>query len=558
MSDTTAQAQGSGTGPISEAEAEEHVSGICFKHGPPRRVGIELEWLVHDAADPARPIAPQRLAAAFAGAKRQPMSGQLSLEPGGQWELSSQPADSLAECLSAADRDLGRMAAAAAAAGLRLAGLGAEPDLPPRRTLDLPRYAAMEEYFDRHGHWGRVMMCSTASVQVNLDAGLDGDLLGHPAADPAAYPSADFDPGPDSAHRAPHGPAGRPGERERWDLPQGLDPGRERGSDPAHQTPRGPAGSGSSSGSGERDRRNLPPGFDPGPDPARPAPHNPLGQRERWDLLHDLGPVLVAAFANSPLLNGRPTGWRSTRQAVWAHLDPGRTLAPLPHRAAGTGADGAGTRGLRTAWTDYVLNAELMCVRRPHGPWTAPPGLTFRDWLRSTGPDRPTRADLDYHLSTLFPPVRPRGHFELRVVDAQQGGAWQVVAALVTALLDDPAAADAARAAVEPLCAPESASTVAGRPVGAGERGPRGAVWLRAARLGPADPALRAAAEECFDLALAALPRLGAPAPAATAVAAYAERYVRRGRCPADDRLDALSGPSRRPEPRRAEEISWS
>jgi gamma-glutamylcysteine synthetase len=555
MSDTTAQAQGSGTGPISEAEAEEHVSGICFKHGPPRRVGIELEWLVHDAADPARPVAPQRLAAAFAGAQEQPMSGQLSLEPGGQWELSSQPADSLAECLAVADRDLGRMAAAAAAAGLRLAGLGAEPDLPPRRTLDQPRYAAMEEYFDRRGHWGRVMMCSTASVQVNLDAGLDGDLLDRPAADPAAYPGAGFAPGPDSARQAPHGPAGRPGEQ----LPDGLAPGRERGPDPARQTPHGAAGS------GERELRNLPhgldPGREPGPDPARQAPYrpaNPLGQRERWDLLHDLGPVLVAAFANSPLLNGRPTGWRSTRQAVWARLDPGRTLAPLPHRAAGTGADGAGTRGLRTAWTDYVLNAELMCVRRPHGPWTAPRGLTFRDWLRSTGPDRPTQADLDYHLSTLFPPVRPRGHFELRVVDAQQGGAWQVVAALVTALLDDPVAADAARAVVEPLCAPQSASTVAGRAAGAGERGPRGALWLRAARLGPADPALRTAAEECFDLALAALPRLGAPAWAADAVADYAERYVRRGRCPADDRLDALSDQARRPEPRRAEEISWS
>ena len=88
-------------------------------------------------------------------------------------------------------------------------------------------------------------------------------------------------------------------------------------------------------------------------------------------------------------------------------------------------------------------------------------------------------------------------------------------------------------------------------------RGPRGALWLRAARLGPADPALRRAAEDCFDLALAALPRLAAPVRATNAVAAFADRYVRRGRCPADDLLDQRSGRIRRTDRRRAEEISW-
>ena len=52
------------------------------------------------------------------------------------------------------------------------------------------------------------------------------------------------------------------------------------------------------------------------------------GFRWRWHLLHAIGPVLVAAFANSPLRGGRPTGWKSTRQAIWARLDPGRTRAP--------------------------------------------------------------------------------------------------------------------------------------------------------------------------------------------------------------------------------------
>ena len=35
-------------GRLTEEDAEAHVHGICFKTGPPRRVGVELEWLVRD------------------------------------------------------------------------------------------------------------------------------------------------------------------------------------------------------------------------------------------------------------------------------------------------------------------------------------------------------------------------------------------------------------------------------------------------------------------------------------------------------------------------------
>ena len=47
----------------------------------------------------------------------------------------------------------------------------------------------------------------------------------------------------------------------------------------------------------------------------------------------------------------------------------------------------------------------------------------------------PTAGDLEYHLSTLFPPVRPRGHFELRMIDAQPGDGWVVPLAVASALL---------------------------------------------------------------------------------------------------------------------------
>ena len=52
---------------LTEHDAEAHVHGICFKTGPPRRVGLELEWLVHDARDPALPVPAERIFAAVAG-----------------------------------------------------------------------------------------------------------------------------------------------------------------------------------------------------------------------------------------------------------------------------------------------------------------------------------------------------------------------------------------------------------------------------------------------------------------------------------------------------------
>ena len=173
----------------------------------------------------------------------------------------------------------------------------------------------------------------------------------------------------------------------------------------------------------------------------------PSGYRWRWRLLHALGPVLVAAFANSPLRDGKPTGWASSRQQVWARMDPGRTRPPR--------LDG----DPRAAWAAYALDAELMCVRDlGSADWTVPRGVTLRDWVRRAGTDRagwrlrrPTVDDLDYHLSTLFPPVRPRGHFELRMIDAQPGDGWIVPLAVCWALLSDAQAAEAARAAVEPL-----------------------------------------------------------------------------------------------------------
>ncbi|MDH2387965.1 ergothioneine biosynthesis glutamate--cysteine ligase EgtA [Streptomyces sp. HNM0663] len=404
--------------PITEDDAEDLLRCICFKTGPPKAVGVELEWFIHDAARPRSALAPDRLEDAHQRVRELPLTSLLTFEPGGQLELSSPPAASLMECLDTAAADLEAVRRALRPAGLALTGLGLDPWHPPRRHLRSPRYDAMEAFYGRTAPPGRIMMCSTASVQVCLDAGLD----------------------------------------------------------------------------------------EPGP----------LGHSRRWRLAHLLGAVLLAAFANSPFSEGRSTGWRSTREAVMARVDPVRRLAPP--------LDGAP----RTAWSTHALDAPVMFVRTPEGPWQVPDGLTFRRWLRSGGPRPPTADDLHYHLTTLFPPVRPRGHLELRMIDAQSGrDGWRVPVAVATALFEDPEAAETVYRAVKPLAEIAAA--------------PGNPLWTAAARDGLADPEIRAAAALCFTAALEALPRLDASRAVVDAVAAFHERHVLTGRSPADAAADELA-----------------
>ncbi len=423
--------------PLTEREAESLIGTVCFKTGPPGTIGTELEWLVSDVSDASLPVPFTRVQEILGQLKRpgsMPAAGLLTLEPGGQVELSTAPAASMAGCVAAASDDMTVLREAFGSAGLQLVGRGLDLHRSPSRVLELPRYAAMEEFFDRHGPWGRMMMCNTASVQVCVDAGLDED--------------------------------------------------------------------------------------------------GASGYQFRWRLMHALGPVLVAAFANSPLRHGKPTGWKCTRQLVWNKLDPYRSRAPHGAEPCKCTAPDP-----REDLVRYAMDAEVLCMRRPDGQrWTVPSGLTFRDWLRGScaGEPAPTADDLNYHLSTLFPPVRARGHLELRMIDAQPGDGWIVPVAVVSALADDPVAADVAMAAAEPVWHSPGAAGVP--PPRASEPDP----WLRAARLGPGDQVLARAATECFAAAGAALARSRAPAPIRKAVADFADRYPLRGRCPADDVLDHL------------------
>ena len=141
----------------------------------------------------------------------------------------------------------------------------------------------------------------------------------------------------------------------------------------------------------------------------------------RWRLLSALAPVVTAMFANSPLDGGVTTGERSRRRRIWAELDPSRTgLRAL-------GADPV------AEYLEFALNAPAFLMGSD--PHLAEP---FRDWIERGATD----ADWQTHLSTLFPDVRPRGYFELRVADSVHGDGLAAIVALVGGVLSH---ADSAR-----------------------------------------------------------------------------------------------------------------
>ncbi|MEQ3553560.1 ergothioneine biosynthesis glutamate--cysteine ligase EgtA [Pseudonocardia nematodicida] len=430
--DDTSTARGDGV-LRTKAEAATYVASVCFKHGPPTRVGVELESMLLHPDRPAEPVDLDLLRAALgphAPPSLDPVSPGLplpagstvTLEPGGQIEISSPPADGLTALVGDVVADASHLHSRLARHGLRPHSRAADPVRPARRLLDLPRYAAMECVFDRVGPHGRSGMCSTAAAQVSLDAG--------------------------------------------------------------------------------------------------PA----TGVADRWAVLHELGPVLVAAFANSPVQHGRLTGWKSTRQACWLSLDPGRT-APPP--ALGPGEPPG------ESWARRVVDTPLLCVRGT-GDWAVPPGVTFGDWASGRSRDGvlerpPTTADLDYHISTLFPPVRPHGHLEVRYVDAQPGDDWALPAAVLLAATSSGTVVDRVREICEPV---------------------RDA-WVPAARDALADPGLARAAGQVFELAVDVLtaggdPLVDAPVPLLTRLREVTEHRVLRGLCPADElsAQEERSGPA--------------
>jgi glutamate--cysteine ligase len=196
---------------------------------------------------------------------------------------------------------------------------------------------------------------------------------------------------------------------------------------------------------------------------------------EQWQVLNLAGPVLAAAF-NNPLPGEAHT---PSRMSIWLGVDSSRTGFDGQYLCADP-IDGY------VAFAEQAEAIPLETNRAEHGPLHLPLGV----WAAANR-SRPDAADVRHHLSTLFPPVRPRGSYlEVRYVDSMP---WPSAAVPVCVL---------ATFSYEPRARHEVLEAQRHGPAG------RRQLWQQSAQLGLAEPRLAEAARELFEIALRGMDRL--------------------------------------------------
>ncbi|SIT83169.1 glutamate--cysteine ligase [Pontibaca methylaminivorans] len=103
----------------------------------------------------------------------------ISLEPGGQLELSGAPLETIHETCDEVNQHLREVRDVAERIGVGFIGLGAAPIWTHEQMPMMPkgRYRLMTDYMDRVGTMGKSMMYRTCTVQVNLDFGSEADMV---------------------------------------------------------------------------------------------------------------------------------------------------------------------------------------------------------------------------------------------------------------------------------------------------------------------------------------------------------------------------------------------
>ena len=142
-------------------------------------------------------------------------------------------------------------------------------------------------------------------------------------------------------------------------------------------------------------------------------------------LASGLAPLTTALFANSPLLENKPTGFKSFRGHIWTRTDPERTGFPPGLRSAYS----------HEKWVDYLLDAPMM-FRIQGDDWIPAHGTTFRSFMtHGIDGDYPTEADWDLHQTSVFPEVRIKRTIEIRGADCVDHEMALAFCALFTGML---------------------------------------------------------------------------------------------------------------------------
>ncbi len=239
---------------------------------------------------------------------------------------------------------------------------------------------------------------------------------------------------------------------------------------------------------------------------------------DAWRIVNASVPALLAAFANSPVVEGVSSGHRSARAGQWRRLDPSRTglvgvVEPDPARA----------------YLEFALGADAFLLGTEGSP-----ARPFREHLHDA-----TIADWQRHLTTVFPEVRPRGYLEIRAVDALPLDLCLLPAAVLIGVVFEASSRDAALERI----------------VGRAKGGGRADLLERAGRLGLSDAEVAAEVETLFDLAIQGLSALGpdvAGAHWADRLVEYRRRFTSRGLDPGHGDDEQLVPEPLRPDPTSA------
>ena len=141
----------------------------------------------------------------------------------------------------------------------------------------------------------------------------------------------------------------------------------------------------------------------------------------RLALLNRLSPVLMALTANSSQVGGVDSGDASFRHRVWWDTDVTRTGIPEGTLDADTAVDGYVQFARRAIALFLLENGEPVAVEpRP-----------FEEFVAE---GRVTAADLELHMSSLFPFVRLRNYIEIRCFDTVEWPLAKSVLALLSGL----------------------------------------------------------------------------------------------------------------------------
>lgn len=290
--------------------------------------GIEARTGWHPFFDRGNPIGLRNLEAV----------GGISLEPGGQFELSGAPQRTIHDAAAELDAHLEDCRVIGGPLNIHFLSLGVTPlwsvaDIP---AMPKSRYGIMTKYMQEVGTLGTSMMYRSATVQANLDFSDEADMV------------------------------------------------------------------------------------------------------KKLRVSVALQPIITALFANSPFIDGKPSGYLSFRSHIWLNTDRARTgMLPFAFEP-GFGFD---------RYAEHALDVPMYFVIRK-GEYINTAGESFRAFMAGKLPqlpgERPTVKDWENHLSTLFPEVRLKQFLEQRGADMGDRGHILALAAIWTGLLYDTEALDAA------------------------------------------------------------------------------------------------------------------